>query len=48
MVRSEIEKDVILSLTKDERAGTNANPDTDTSFDRLRMRFLNAMKEAVR
>ena len=48
MVHSEIEKDLILSRSKDERAGKNANPNTDTSFDRLRMRFLNVMKEAVR
>ena len=44
----EMDNFIILSRSKDERAGKNANPNTDTSFDRLRMRFLNVMKEAVR
>ena len=48
MVRSKIEKDLILSLSKDERDGKNAKPNTDTSFDMLRMSFLNVLKEAVR
>ena len=48
MVRLSEKQGLILSLTKDERAGKNVNPNTDTSLDRLRMRFLNAMKEAVR
>ena len=48
MLHSKIEKDLILSLSKDERDGKNAKPNTDTSFDRLRMRFLTVMKEAVR
>jgi|TARA_B100001248_G_C27210311_1_gene375455 hypothetical protein len=48
MIRSKIEKDLILRLTEDESAGKNANPNTDTSFDMLRMSFLNVLKEAVR
>lgn len=48
MVRSKIEKDLILSLSKDERDGKNAKPNTNTSFDRLRMRFLTVMEEAAR
>ena len=47
MVRSKIEKDLILSLTEDESAGKKANPNTDISLDMLRMSFLIILKEAV-